>query len=81
MSGRAELGDPKNRLQEIAARSGLAPPTYELKETGPDHARRFSAVVHVGEVSGSGLGNSKKQAERQAAVSAIAALEERRHPA
>jgi len=74
ISGRPELGDPKNRLQELAARSGLPPPRYELAESGPDHARRFSAIVHVGGVAGAGAGSSKKRAEREAARAAIAAL-------
>jgi len=74
ISGRPELGDPKNRLQELAARSGLQPPRYELAESGPDHARRFSAIVHVGDVTGAGAGSSKKRAEREAARVAIAAL-------
>lgn len=74
ISKRSELGDPKNRLQELAARAGLPPPRYELDESGPDHARRFTATVRVGNAEGSGRGNSKKQAERAAAEEAIAAL-------
>jgi ribonuclease-3 len=77
-----ELGDPKNRLQEQSARLGLDPPRYEVRETGPDHARRYRAEVVVAAgaaqvpVTGRGTGRSKKQAERAAAVEALAALEQ-----
>ena len=74
VSGRDELGDAKNRLQELAARLGVGPPQYDVTETGPDHARRFTATVRVGSVEGAGGGNSKKQAERTAAAAAIGAL-------
>lgn len=82
----AELGDPKNRLQELCARLGLEPPRYRLRESGPDHAKRYVADVDV-EVaaaadgvacsvvaSGHGAGRSKKQAERAAAAEALARL-------
>ncbi len=70
----AELGDAKNRLQELAARLGERAPTYEVVETGPDHAKRFRAVVRVGAVVGHGEGPSKKQAERSAAEEAVQRL-------
>jgi ribonuclease-3 len=97
----AELGDPKNRLQELSARLGLGPPRYQVRETGPDHAKRYVADVVVAQVvvadavaadavvaegeragaaRGSGAGRSKKQAERAAAVEALAALTAQRGP-
>jgi ribonuclease-3 len=72
----AALGDPKNRLQELSARLGLAPPRYEVYGSGPDHAKRYRAEVHLGANGGRGSGRSKKQAERAAAVEALAALEQ-----
>ncbi len=62
--------DPKTSLQELASRSGLLPPVYEVSSTGPDHDRRFTATVTVGERSASGDGTSKKHAEMAAALRA-----------
>ena len=73
-AARSELGDPKNRLQELASRLGHALPAYELSELGPDHAKRFVATVEIGGVVGSGEGRSKKEAERVAAEAAVARL-------
>jgi ribonuclease III len=70
-AARDELGDAKNVLQELAASSGLAAPTYRLRGRGPDHARIFSADVALGEITGHGEGNSKKQAERAAVVDVL----------
>jgi ribonuclease III len=68
--------DHKTHLQELAARTlGVEPPAYEVDSSGPDHAKSFRAVVHVGgRTRGSGEGRSKKQAEQAAAAAAIAAL-------
>jgi ribonuclease-3 len=74
----ARLGDPKNRLQELAAHLGLGAPTYHLRESGPDHAKQFTASAVVGgEHLGTGGGASKKDAERRAAEEALASLEDR----
>ena len=63
--------DFKTRLQEYCARNRQDAPEYRLTEKGPDHAKRFLAVVHVdGQESGLGEGRSKKQAEQAAAASA-----------
>ena len=40
--------DWKTALQELAATRGLGVPDYRIDESGPDHAKRFAAVVHVG---------------------------------
>ena len=56
--------------RELAARTGVQPPAYSVSSTGPDHDRKFTAVVVVGDVSAEGLGTSKKQAEMAAALSA-----------
>lgn len=60
--------DFKTRLQELSARRFDQLPRYEVTDEGPDHAKRFFAVVTVGGVErGKGEGRSKKQAEQQAA--------------
>lgn len=63
--------DPKTNLQEIAAASGAEHPFYEVTESGPDHDKRFHAIVTVqGLVTATGDGTSKKQAEMAAALNA-----------
>lgn len=71
-------GDPKSRLQELAARSLDSVPRYEVTDQGPDHAKEFAATVFVGlENLGSGQGRTKKDAEQAAAAEALAVLAER----
>lgn len=63
--------DYKTRLQELAARRYDTIPRYRVRHDGPDHARRFFAVVALeGEVVGEGEGRAKKQAEQAAARAA-----------
>jgi len=71
--------DPKTSLQELAARLGLGAPSYRVGETGPDHDKRFHAVVVLSgdDVSG-GQGTSKKHAEMAAALEAWTVLSARR---
>ena len=71
--------DPKTSLQELAARLGLGSPVYRVTDTGPDHDKRFHAVVVLSadEVAG-GTGTSKKQAEMVAALEAWTVLSARR---
>lgn len=71
---RLELGDPKNRLQELATRRGDPPPRYLVETRGPDHDRSFRASVEVSGVVGHGEGTSKRRAERVAAEDALGAL-------
>jgi ribonuclease-3 len=60
--------DYKTQLQELAARDFEQLPEYELRDEGPDHAKRFYAVVRLdGDEKGHGEGRSKKQAEQDAA--------------
>ena len=67
--------DWKTALQELSATRGLGVPDYRLAESGPDHAKSFTAVVHVGgEAHGDGAGRSKKEAEQRAAEAAFVAL-------
>lgn len=69
--------DPKTSLQEIAARQSLSAPVYGVEATGPDHDRRFTATVKVGDVVTQGIGSSKKQAEMAAALAAWRELDAR----
>jgi ribonuclease III len=68
------IKDYKTRLQELIAREGLRP-DYLVTGSGPDHDRRFSAVVSVGGIDyGDGEGRSKKEAEQEAARKALETL-------
>ncbi len=68
--------DPKTSLQELAASLGRGVPSYVVTDSGPDHSKRFRAVVVLGkqEIS-SGEGTSKKQAEMAAALEAWTLLQ------
>ena len=69
--------DYKTRLQELSAQRSLGRPRYLVRDEGPDHAKRFFATVMLdGEASGSGEGNSKKEAEQAAAWIAWSGLQE-----
>jgi ribonuclease-3 len=76
----AELGaglDWKTSLQEIASAHDLGVPRYVLKSDGPDHAKEFTAEVHVGErIFPGGSGRSKKEAEQEVAEIAWRAIDE-----
>jgi ribonuclease-3 len=66
--------DFKTRLQEVLAQQGYQP-RYEISETGPDHAKVFTAKLWVnGDMVASGTGTSKKRAEQAAAAEAFAAF-------
>jgi len=67
--------DYKTTLQELAAARLGTMPEYRIEESGPDHAKRFSATVVLGgETYGSGTGRSKKEAEQAAAKLAVERL-------
>jgi ribonuclease-3 len=68
--------DHKTRLQEVLAQRGLHP-RYEIAETGPDHAKIFTAELWVdGDLLGKGEGSSKKRAEQAAAKDAMGRIDE-----
>lgn len=76
------LGGSENAkavLQEFTQGARRALPSYYLVEAkGPDHDRRYVVeVVVAGESLGRGEGTSKKSAEQNAAVEALAALRAR----
>jgi len=68
--------DPKTSLQELAAQRGRGLPSYSVKDSGPDHSKRFHATVALGgEPVATGDGTSKKQAEMAAALEAWTQLQ------
>lgn len=81
ISEASQLGaglDWKTSLQEITGQLGVDLPEYRLSDTGPDHAKHFSADVYVsGELLGQGQGSSKKIAEQVAAQEAYQKLAEK----
>ncbi len=77
--------DWKTNIQEIAASRHLGPVQYVVTGSGPDHARSFVAILQIGGLDyGTGTGNSKKEAEQEAAADAWKVLAARfptSHPA
>ncbi|HEY5230828.1 MAG TPA: ribonuclease III [Galbitalea sp.] len=68
--------DPKTSLQELSTRLGRGMPTYSVKDSGPDHSKRFHATVSLGgDRVATGIGTSKKQAEMSAALEAWTQLQ------
>jgi ribonuclease-3 len=61
--------DPKSHLQELAQSAEGSTPVYKvLDEVGPDHDKIFTVGVFVnGKIRGQGQGNSKQEAQQQAA--------------
>ena len=67
-----ERYDAKTALQEISVKEHASVPSYRVSSSGPDHDKRFSADVYLGdELYGSGVGRSKKEAEQLAAKEAL----------
>ncbi|MEY4993622.1 MAG: hypothetical protein RIS82_744 [Actinomycetota bacterium] len=70
-----ENSDPKTTLQERFQSSTKTAPTYVTTHEGPDHDRVFFAKVFSGEILlGEGQGRSRKSAETEAAINALAKL-------
>ena len=65
--------DFKSLLQIQSQQSyGISPQYRVLKESGPDHDKRFQASTVIrGEVKGTGWGKTKKEAEQEAAKNAL----------
>lgn len=75
LAARPEAVDAKTALQELLAGAGRPLPVYEITEAGPDHAKRFAAVVRVEQAPlGQGEGRTKKEAEQGAAAEAVQRL-------
>jgi len=74
----AVIKNPKGELQELLQGQSGEPPKYDLlSSTGPDHNRKFEvAVKHLGKELSTGSGNSKKEAESEAALAALTKIQE-----
>ena len=72
------LENPKGELQELLqGRSSEAPRYHVVSVSGPDHDRIFECTVHHGGAElARGRGRSKKSAESEAALAALAKLRE-----
>ncbi len=70
------VADYKTRLQERLQGKNGRTVAYEMAgEEGPDHDKRFTAVVLIdGEEAGRGTGRNKKEAEQSAAREALEKL-------
>lgn len=65
--------DAKSHLQEVSQRLDNMTPQYKvISEEGPDHDKKFTLGVYVGnKLMGKGLGPSKQIAQQQAARAAL----------
>jgi ribonuclease-3 len=74
------LENPKGELQELLqAVSPEAPQYHVVSASGPDHDRLFECTVqHRGVELARGRGKSKKAAESEAALAALAQLRQER---
>lgn len=72
----APRGNVKSRFQEWAlAEFGKNPKYAIIAQTGPDHAREFTAIVQIGsQTFGQGKGRRKQDAEKAAAEAALQSL-------
>lgn len=70
--------DSKTILQEVCQAQFKQNVTYRLvSEEGPDHAKKFTVEVLVGQdILGTGKGNTKKSAEQEAAYHALIKLKQ-----
>ena len=70
------MKDSKSALQEHLQKNSKETARYKiLEESGPAHQRHFvSEVYHLDQPLGRGAGNSKKEAEQNAAAAALANL-------
>ncbi|BAZ43544.1 ribonuclease III [Chondrocystis sp. NIES-4102] len=70
--------DSKNRFQQWALANHRTPPIYKIiAQSGPDHAKQFTAQVSVlGKIYGEGTDRRKQEAEKRAAEAALKAVEQ-----
>ena len=71
--------DSKNRFQQWALANHQTKPTYQIiGQSGPDHAKQFTAQVSIdNRVYGIGTDRRKQEAEKRAAEAAIKNVEEK----
>lgn len=74
------LENPKGELQELLQAYSSEAPRYHVESmSGPDHNRIFECTVHHGGAElARGRGHSKKSAESDAALAALAKLREQK---
>jgi ribonuclease-3 len=74
------LENPKGELQELLQAVSPEAPQYQVASvSGPDHDRMFECTVHHGGAElARGQGKSKKAAESEAALAALATLREKK---
>lgn len=76
-----ETGVCKNLLQETAQRAGVSLPVYTTTRSGPGHLPVFTCTVEVAGMIFSGeAAKTKKQAEKNAALTAWSALKQCKDP-
>ena len=77
-AGAANGNSPTNPigcLQEYCVKCSLPMPIYDLQNTsGQPHQRNFEIVAKVGSIMSTGVGSSKKDAKREAAVTLLERL-------
>ncbi len=80
--GRSDVADFKTELQELCQRDFSVLPVYRvLRESGPDHHKQFDVELSIrDEGYGVGTGRSKKEAEQQAARTALERLKQAHRP-
>ena len=67
--------NPIGCLQEYCVKCSLPMPIYDLQNTsGQPHQRNFEIIAKVGAITSTGVGSSKKDAKREAAVTLLAKL-------
>jgi len=68
--------DAKSRFQELAQeKKGITPGYQTLSEVGPDHDKRFTVGVFIGDSEiARGEAHSKQEAEQSAATAALATM-------
>lgn len=70
-----DSSDPKTTLLEALQAAGKPHLVYQITHEGPDHDRTFFATLVIdGEVAASAEGRSRKLAETNAAIKALAAF-------
>lgn len=68
-----DSADPKTTLLELLQSANKSLPVYEITHSGPDHDRTFFATLSVdGQVLATADGRSRKLAETNAAIKALA---------
>ncbi|MEY4452189.1 MAG: hypothetical protein RLZZ380_1310 [Actinomycetota bacterium] len=73
-AGLLNASEPKTKLQELASKLGLPAPEYTMTHDGPDHDRTFTASLMMNGRIFVGSARSKRDAETEAALAALAKL-------